>query len=389
MSCRLKQLIQRGFLEYREAQDLQDCVETFLDVQALANDRDGRVNRHGDPDLALHRVFRGAEERLYSQVLLDPFKKQFHLPPGTVDVCDCHGRQGEVVGQEDQGLVARRVAVPDPPQPVREIGRAVDAVRPHDLVADEAGGAIHGSGGEAAELGVRLRSQDEEAAAEMKTMEALEVEVGPVHDVERPGFRNQHVQDVDVMQLSVGYVNECGNVAMQVEERVQLDGALRFAEPRPREQRQAEVDRRGVKRVDGVLDIKAGKRVVGVDAPGDVDEVLREVGVDPPVTGLVGVGEVVAGHPATDAHVVELSGLGAQAGFDVAQAAPVGELGEGHAPVLIRTCECLDIAVPAISRDTAAERVPWQVLHDLGENQAAGIHRVLPLDGAQQGGRVT
>ena len=234
----------------------------------------------------------------------------------------------EVVGQEDQGLVALRVAVLDPPQPVREICRAVDAVRPNDLITDEAGAVIDEPGGEAAEPGVRLRSQDEEAAAEMKTMEALEVEVGPVHDVERPGFRNQHVQDVDVMQLSVGYVSECGNAAMQVEERVQLDGALRLAEPRPREQRQAEVDHRGVERVDGVLDIMAGKRVVGVDAPGNVDEVLREVGVDSPVTGLVGVGEVVAGHPAADAHVIEPSGLGAQAGFDVAQAAPASELGE-------------------------------------------------------------
>ena len=75
MSRRLKQLIQWSFLEDREAQELQDCVEASLDVQALADDRDGHVDRHGDPDLALHRVFRGSEERLYSQVLLDPFEE--------------------------------------------------------------------------------------------------------------------------------------------------------------------------------------------------------------------------------------------------------------------------------------------------------------------------
>ena len=216
-------------------------------------------------------------------------------------------------------------------------------------------------------------------------MKTCEVEIGPVHHVERAGFRNQHVQDVDVMQLSVGQVDEGGNVPVQVEERVQLDGALRLAEPRPREQRQAEVDRRGVERVYGILDVKAGKRVVGVCVPGNVDEMLREVGVDLPVTGLVGVGEGVAGNPAADAHVIQFSGLGAQAGLDVAQAAPVGELGKGHAPVLIRAAERLYVPVTAVSGDAPVEHVPREMSHDLGEDQAAGIHHAFLLDVAVRG----
>lgn len=341
-------------------------MKALLDSQALPYDRNDHVDRHGDPDLALHGVLRGAEERLYPKVLLDPLKKEFHLPPGTVDVCDRHGRQGEVVGQEDQGLVAVRVAVFDPPHLVREIGRAVDAVRPHDLIANEAGAAVHGPGGEAAKLGVRLRSQDKEAASEMEAMKTCEVEIGTVHHVERVGFRNQHVQDVDVMQLSVGQVDEGGNVPVQVEERVQLDGALRLAEPRPREQRQAEIDRRGVERVYGILEVKAGKRFVGVDLP---------------VTGLVGVGEGVAGNPAADAHVIQFSGLGAQA-------APVGKLGKGHAPVLIRAAERLYVQVTAVSGDAPVEHVPREVSHDLGEDQAAGIHHAFLLDVAVRGGSV-
>ena len=99
------------------------------------------------------------------------------------------------------------------------------------------------------------------------------------------------------MEFSVGNVDEGWNVSVQVEECVQLDGALCPAEPRPWEQRQAEVDGRGVERVDGIVDIEAGKRVIGVDVPGDVDEVLCEVGVDFPVAGLIGIGEGVAGRP--------------------------------------------------------------------------------------------
>jgi len=45
---------------------------------------------------------------------------------------------------------------------------------------------------------------------------------------------------------------------------------------------------------------------------------LREVGIDPPVVSLVGIGEGGARDLATEAHVIELALNGAQAGFDVA-----------------------------------------------------------------------
>ncbi len=56
-------------------------------------------------------------------------------------------------------------------------------------------------------------------------------------------------------------------------------------ERRPRKQRQAEVDGGGIERVDGVGEIDA-KSVVGVQAPGDGDQGLGEVGVDSPVALL-------------------------------------------------------------------------------------------------------
>ena len=48
--------------------------------EALFDDGNEDVDRHGDPDLRFDGVFGGAEERLDAQVLLDPFEEQFHLP---------------------------------------------------------------------------------------------------------------------------------------------------------------------------------------------------------------------------------------------------------------------------------------------------------------------
>ena len=55
-------------------------------------------------------------------------------------------------------------------------------------------------------------------------------------------------------------------------------------------------------------------------------------------------------------------------------------------PVLIRAGECILVPVAAVSGDSAVEDVQWKMSHDLGEDQAAGVHRVLLLEGAVQGG---
>ncbi len=44
------------------------------------------------------------------------------------------------------------------------------------------------------------------------------------------------------------------------------------------------------------------------------------------------------------------------------------------------------VPVAAVTGDSAVEDVPWKMSRDLGEDQAAGVHRVLLLEGAVQGG---
>ena len=107
-----KHLKERRFLEYGDAQNLQDCVETGVDVEALLDDGDEHVDRDGDPNLRLDGVLGGAEEALDAQVLLGPFEEQFDLPAAFVEPGDGQRRRGDVVGQEDEGLAGLRVAVP-------------------------------------------------------------------------------------------------------------------------------------------------------------------------------------------------------------------------------------------------------------------------------------
>jgi len=157
---------------------------------------------------------------------------------------------------------------------------------------------------------------------------------------------------------------------------MELDGALAFAEPGPGEKRQAQVDRRGIEGVDRFLELQADIFVL-VNSPGFGDEHSGEVGIDPPIAGFVGVGQVASGDAATDAHVVKTAFHGLKTRLDIAEAFPVGQLGEGQAKKLIETKEVFDFVVPAVTPDAFAEFVHRQESHDLGEDGRLGVHRSL------------
>ena len=73
--------------------------------------------------------------------------------------------------------------------------------------------------------------------------------------------------------------------------------------------------------IEGVLE---AERLVGVHRACDVDEDLREVSIDAPVVGLVGIGQRGPGDPTAETHGIELVRHRAQAGLDVAEALAIG-----------------------------------------------------------------
>jgi hypothetical protein len=95
-------LINRYFLERVNAQDLENFVEIFLQMELLFQDGHKNVDANGDPNLGLHRIGCGAKEAFDVQVLLDPFEEQFDLPTTLVQLGDGQCRQSEVVGQVDE-----------------------------------------------------------------------------------------------------------------------------------------------------------------------------------------------------------------------------------------------------------------------------------------------
>jgi len=105
-----------------------------------------------------------------------------------------------------------------------------------------------------------------ERTATMEAVEALEVQIAPIHHVERAGFRQQFVQNIHVMQFSVGNLNESRNGATQVQQRMHFHRAFCGLEPSPRKQGQAQVNGGRVESIDGAVEIES-KRLLGIHRP--------------------------------------------------------------------------------------------------------------------------
>ena len=63
--------------------------------------------------------------------------------------------------------------------------------------------------------------------------------------------------------------------------------------------------------------------------------------------------------------MVEFGGLGARAGFNVAQALAVCELCKGHTQILVETGEALDIVFGSVTGHVATTRMQRQITHYL------------------------
>ena len=175
-------------------------------------------------------------------------------------------------------------------------------------------------------------------------------------------------------------MDERRNGATQVDQRMQLHGGFGPAEFGPREQFQTEIDGSRIECVDCLRQVGNG-RVLGVQISRLGYQNLGEVGKDAPVPLLVRIGQGRTGDGATNPQVVEFGGNGAEAGLDIPQALPAGQLGKGHAQKLVQVGEGPRGTTIRIPSRASTEVPQGQQVHDLSEHQPACMHGT-PSQGA-------
>jgi len=115
---------------------------------------------------------------------------------------------------------------------------------------------------------------------------------------------------------------------------VQFDGSFAAAEAGPGKQGKTQIDGSGIQSVDGLVQLDC-ELVARIQSPSFVDQNLGEIGIDSPVSRLVGVGQAAAGDSASKSHVIEFVVDRTQSRLDISQALPIGQLCKGHAEELL------------------------------------------------------
>ena len=346
-------------------------------MKFLFDDGNEHIGGYGTPNLRLYCVLAVAQKLLDAQVLFDPFEEQLDLPAALVQSGNGQGRQGRVVGQENQGLLGLGVFEANAPQVLGVVLGCIVSVQRNGLIADDAAAPVHLGRVHAPGVHIGFGSSHKEGACLVHLEQASKVQIAPVHDVERAGLQDQDVQHIDLVHLAIADVDEGWDTAAQVQQGMELDSGLGFAKRCPVEQAQTQIDGGGVQCVNRVLELEP-QVLVHVKLASAPDQNRSQVGPDAPVARLVGIGQGGAVHAVAKAHGIEFGGVGAQRHFYIAKAFAPSQLGKGHDAKLFGASQAAHTRVATVASHDSRKACPWDKLHDLRKQGLADIHRKPP-----------
>jgi len=181
-----------------------------------------------------------------------------------------------------------------------------------------------------------LCPDDEKGGAFGDRMKSLKIEITAIENVKGSEFQNEVVQDIDVLEFSVGHSDKTRDIASEIEKRMEFDGTLRLPKLGPRKKRKAKIDRGGIERISGLVEFRA-KGFVSVKFSCSGNQDVSKVAVDTPVSGFVRFGKRASRHFAADSHVIEFHLQGPETRFDISKTFSIGQLSKGHRKELIET----------------------------------------------------
>src|SRR5487761_2000102 len=146
----------------------------------------------------------------------------------------------------------------------------------------------------------------------MQRLQSGEVEIATIDDHDGTRRPLNHVEDLDVVHFAGGDMDENGNGATQIDNRVSLDGGLGRAKICPGKQSQAKVDGGRVHRVERLLETQPGVLAL-IQFDCGCNQSMAERLEQSPIASFVGVGQGRTGYLAANSNMVELGALRVEA----------------------------------------------------------------------------
>ena len=247
---RLEQIMDAVHGKRRLAKDSHDLEDGSANLKVMLNDGNEAVGDNGHVYLYADCVFRFSPKALDLKMLLDPFEKEFHLPPIFIEQGNVLRTEVEVVRIIDEASMKLWRIIDNSSDNTRILllipllGETNGLVFEHVVCSIENTLAIDNLIGRLA-----LLPDDEECPKHTDSIESGEVKVASVKHIARQRLIREPVHRVDVVYFGIGDSVEHGYFRDNVNLSMNSDARLRASEFCPSEYGHTEVNSRGV---DGI-----------------------------------------------------------------------------------------------------------------------------------------
>ncbi len=263
------------------------------------DDYQDHISTNSRPDLGFDGIDALSVKRLDSQVLFDPFKKQFNLPAAFIILRDLLGITVHDVSQQDYVIMIFRINQPNTPQGMRVTLFGLGACQSDNLIALQSGRGINRCGGFSVKLQILLGSDHKSTTTGVQMIQALVIQVGTIHNIDAAGNDGNHIQDLHIVGPAVRNVNKCRYSPLQIHEGVNLNGPLMLPELSSWEQRQTQVNGRRIQRFYRLRELILAIKLLTMS-----DQYHGQILIDLPGPIGISIRQGAQGYIGSDAHMV-------------------------------------------------------------------------------------
>ena len=213
---------------------------------------------------------------------------------------------------------------------------------------------------------------DEEDPLTRQPFEPGVVHVAPVEDQDRPRLKVHAPRHLDLVRLAGGDDHKLWQVALMIEQQMELHRPLGALVARPVEQRSTEVDHRGVQGQQAVTKTETPGRVH--PARTALIKLFENALEQLPGPVPVGIGQGGARRSVAQAQMAQFALAGRQSPADFAQGVRLPQLAKQHGDELPPASEATPVPLGPVLLHELLEFQARKKLEKLRENAAYSVH---------------
>ena len=254
---RFKQVSDIVLDQQRATQNAHDLVDRPADLKVVFDDSDEAISDNGNMYLYADSILGLAPESFDSQVLFDPFEKEFDLPPVLVKECDVLGRKIEVVRiVRERSLKVGRIVndTSDGKGIVLLVpfSSKADGLIPQDVIlpVKQVFSCFDNI------VWMELLTYDEEGSRLLNGEEPGEIKVASIKHIAGQRFVCKPVHRVNIVDFCISNPVEYRYLRDDIDLGVNPDARFSTSELCPTEYRHTEVDGRGINSIEPPMQFK-------------------------------------------------------------------------------------------------------------------------------------